>query len=340
MKYINIDDSKIEHLEYMSNYEMKENSGGKGWGFNYVYSLKDLRDIYLIIKENNFERIADLLEKVNKELKFEEPWEIRRLLEPLNALRNFNYVTQETISISRNAFESSKIKSELNQNDIIELTSVFFSYPRFREVISWFLYPNTKLKCFDSLDELTNTRVLFAFSRISRFTDTLIYDLHSNCTLFSLEKPNDLKISDQMYRFWDVFSAWGRSLNLLEKVDMRYFGYYIKSQNFKKEKRFNCYYFKNNTTIKFNLLEYIDTHFKSKYIFIPELVFHIALEYQYGINEINNYLIEEYLKNKSKFSFERTSEIFIKGSKEKLYEKDTIPYPYYRNSYISHITIR
>jgi predicted DNA-binding ArsR family transcriptional regulator len=340
MKYINIDNSKIEFLHYQSNKEMKESNDGKGWGFTNVYSLKDLRDIYLIIKENKFDSIGELLDKVNKTLKSEDTWEVRRLQEPLNALRNFNYVAQSKISVSKIAFESSTIGSELSGKDIAEFTSIFFSYSRFRELILWFLPSNTQLNFIEDTIELKESKILFAFSRISRFTDTIIYDLESNCTLYSLEKPDNMIMSSQMYRFWDVFSAWGRSLNLLEKVNMRYFDYSITSNNFKKEKKFNCYYFRNKNSINLNLLEYIDEHFKSKYIFIPELVLHIALKFRYGINEINNYLIEEYLKNKSKFSFERTSEIFIKGSNEELLEKDSIPYPYYRNSYISHITIR
>ena len=65
----------------------------KGWSFFNVYSLRELRDIYIIYTENIGLTIAQLYNIVEQLINFEEKdWSERRVLENINALKNLKYL--------------------------------------------------------------------------------------------------------------------------------------------------------------------------------------------------------------------------------------------------------
>ena len=341
MRLINIDDSQVERLPYLSNDEIKNLQDGKGWGFSNATSLSLLRDVYLLIRDNEFSSINSLLKEVNSSLSLKKEISERGILEPINVLRNSGYIQKGKLAPQKIVFSNSTINTILSDDDKDELKNIFFQILRFKEVMLWFVsLSEVNLSNINEEIVRKNSKIIYSFSWQSRFTDSIIYELKEKTTVFSLEAINDPKLSSAMFRFWDAFTSWGRSLGLLEKVNMKYFDYHVTCKSFSKEKVrvINCVYFKNQDSINFDLIDYIKEKFKSKVIYIPDLVFDLVITYRFGINEINEFIIDEYLKNKSICFLERTSEIFI--TRKKILEMESIPFPIYQDSYISHFILR
>jgi hypothetical protein len=110
-------------------------------------------------------------------------------------------------------------------------------------------------------------------------------------------------------RFWDVFVKWGVSLGVLDRFNINN----IVNHGIPNEVSI-CYFI--NETVNFNLCEFIVNNFTSKHIWIPELIYKIALNYRLSVENIKELIIKEISSNQD-LTFERTSEIFlIKGKND------------------------
>lgn len=301
------------------------------WSYVNIYSLKDLKDIFLISQLTPTKTVKEITKEVNKIKKQNEKWEERKTLEYLNALVKFNFLDTEYISKGI-FFVSNIINDELSSDDIMILQATFFNFFRFKELSSWFINPNENFhKTFANLtqtDYINNSSLLYFYSDKNRFTDTFLTD-------FSECKFKYIIDSDILMRFWDVYLKWGITLGILDKFNVsKFFG------KLGINKEITVAYF-IKPFISFNLIEFAEKKFNSKHISISELIFEIVKQYRYAVTAIKYFIVSE-IENNSRLTYERTSEIFlIKGkTSKKNIEAATYLFPKINNSYVSHLIIR
>ena len=85
-------------------------------------------------------------------------------------------------------------------------------------------------------------------------------------------------------------------------------------------------------------MDYLNENHNNTYIYLPDLILELAIKFRLRVEKIKELIIEQYQIHKEYFSFERTSEIFIK--KGDIKDGDKILFPKYKDSYISHLIIR
>lgn len=335
-KTINISEYNQIKLPVITNEEAKllgvEN---EHWSFSFAFHLDELRDVYLALKSYPFTDhagFANYCKEINLPFR-KTPWNKRRVLEYLNALKNFNLVRSD-YSIKQRVFTDSVIGSPVNEKEKGVFYDIFFTYFRFKEIMTWFIDPLskdklqlTKILSHDLLKQ--KSTVLLPFSHQERFINSFLRSLCGREILFfDKDENNDFK------RFWDVFVSWGKALGVIEKFSMKSFDYYIDDSS-----SFSCVYFpREDETIKLDMIQFIKDEFSSRYIRIPELVLKLCLMHRFTLERAKNLVIEAYLSNKDLISLERTSEVFIK--REEFREKDQILFPTYKDSFVSHIVLR
>lgn len=336
IKSIDISRSEYRELPFLDE-AAYQSRFQKGWSLSSVYNFSELRDVYLALKQWNNDRfeLNDFFlycENINLPYVKTE-WNKRRLLEHVNALKNFSLIDSNE-QANNGAFKNSTIGSKLTTEDLSLFRNIYFQYFRFREMFYWFLGNPQKNSNFDSIVGLSENDIieksipLYNFSIKSRFTDSFIYELKNNPTIYYIDKQNE-----DLMRFWDVFIKWGTSLKIIEKFSLR--NLEIKTIN---DKHIACAYVINYQNPDLNLIEFINDNFSGNYIYLPELVFQIATSFRLSIAMVQKFIIEQYKVHKEYLSFERTSEIFIK--KKDIREGDTVLFPKYNDSYISHLIVR
>lgn len=309
--------------------------GQKGWSFSYVYNFTEIRDIYLALKKRQFLSLKEFTNFcINIKLPYvKTKWNSRRVLEHLNALKNFELIAVD-YSIKRSVFEKSSIGDEMSSEDLEIFKEIFFTYFRFKEILLWFINlgePN-RINLINQTEKETiicSSSPLFSFSEKSRFTDAFFVEIINNPLIYYINTERN----EDLMRFWDVFVKWGTVLGILEKFNLRNVG--IKTIN---DKSISCTYILNTSPTNLNLLSYINDRFKESYIYIPTLVLDLALTLRLRIEQIHKIIIEQYKVHKEFLSFERTSEIFVK--KSEIVKGDKIFFPKYNDSYVSHLIIR
>ncbi|UJS17371.1 MAG: hypothetical protein L3J17_15885 [Candidatus Jettenia sp.] len=334
IKYIDLSKSKKYELPALLDSEAQIYTDGKGWSFSNIYFLRELRDVYLIVKHKQFNNSKEYYDLIKKNVRYEnKEWDDRRILEQLNALINFGLINRD-YNVKKLVFQNAELGAPLSIEDLIVFKDIFFNYFRFKEIISWFIGSSTQNRekrleviCENYLKE--NSKPLFVFQSKGRFSDSFIYELKDNTDVYHINEQ-----MRHLMRFWDVFVKWGSELNLIEKFNLKK----LDISLINNDKSITCVYFKNESDITLDLFSYIKANFKSKHIYIPMLIFKIAMEYRFPIDKIKNYIIWQYLVNKELMSLERTSEIFIK--REVIKEKEIILFPKYKDSFISHIFLR
>jgi hypothetical protein len=336
--YIDLSKSEKLKLPYLRNTEFKEVFEGKGWSFSYVYHFSELRDVFLAIKRIGYSGKKTFSDRCLNELKLpfvHTPWDEdgRRILEQVNALRNFGLLDLDYKIIDSQLFENSKIGDQINDTDKAIFKHIFFSYYRFKEIMSWFLNPTStdRSEIINTVSEQTmaqDSNAAFTFSTQSRFTDSFIFDLRDNVPIYYIS--NDIRESNGgILRFWDVFVKWGTELELIEKFNLKNIDYQL-SEDYKS---LSCVYFKQTIEESFDLLDFLKLNYKSKYINIPKLIFRIAKQYRYSIENIKKMVVSQSKKHSDKLSLQRTSEIFIRDTEINFV-------PIVDNSYVSHILIQ
>lgn len=305
------------------------------WTFLNIYSLTALRDIFILSKKCKTKTVKAITNEVNvNEVKknSSKSWTAfteRQVLENLNALVKFNLIDSSYNTITDH-FQCSKINSELSKSDKITFEILFFNYHRFKEISSWFINPSSEFhKNFNALEKedlIQKSSPLYYYSNNSRFYNTFLTDIESPNFRYLIK-------SDVLMRFWDVYVKWGTTLNIIERFNISKI---IDVGN----KEISVVYFIKKFK-KFDFLEFISKNFKTRNIWIPNLIFKIAKEYRYSVNDIKAYIITN-INGNDKITFERTSEIFlIKGKTAKKNIIDaTYLYPLIDDFYISNLIIR
>jgi hypothetical protein len=315
----------------------------KGWSLSYAYYFAELRDVYLALKTHAFRDVASFTEHcLSIRLPYQKTgWNPRRLLEQLNALRNFSLVDGNH-NISRQVFSHSAIGAPLSGEDLAVFRDIYFTYFRFKEMLSWFLGPTTERRAtvvsrLNVDDVRMRSEPMFAFSESGRFTDSFLYELRDNTPVYyiranSVDCANATGNEDLM-RFWDVFVKWGTELAVIEKFSLRCLGFQTSSG-----RSLQCYYVINGSPAGFDLMDYLRSAGSETYIYLPELVFNLAVKYRLPVAAVHRMLFGQYEKYREQLSLERTSEIFVTGGREN--RGDKILFPMYNDSYISHMVVR
>lgn len=301
------------------------------WSYVNIYSLKDLKDIYLITMLVDNKNLKNIVAKVNQLLEIKEKWEDRKVLEYLNALVKFELLDSDYKS-QGSFFNGSSINNELTDEDVKVLRNIFLNYFRFKEISSWFINPSENFhKTFNNLNEsdyINKSKPLYFYSESTRFIDTFLVDINKIENKYIIE-------SDSLMRFWDVYLKWGKTLELIEKTNLSK----IEIPIIQNKDVSMAYFIKPFEP--FDLMLFIKEHFTSRNIWIPDLVFKIAQKYRYSINEIKSYIVSKMTLDE-KLTYERTSEIFlIKGkTTARNIESATYMFPKLDDSYISNLILR
>lgn len=338
IKYVDLSKSEKIKLPYLPNTEFKDVFDGKGWSFSYVYHFSELKDVYLAIRDKGYTSKKDFTKYCLKVLRLpyiSTPWddEGRRILEQVNALRNFGLIDSNYKIVDQYIFHNSKIGDKITADDKVVFKNIFFSYYRFKEMMSWFVDPisRNRSEIIAGIDEALlkkESKTAYTFSKQDRFIDSFIFELKDNTPIFFISKEND-ESNGGILRFWDVFVKWGQELDLIEKFNLKNMDYQL-SEGFKS---LSCIYFKKEIENSFDLINFLKTNYKSKYISIPKLIFRIAKDYRYPIENIKNLVITTSKLHSDQLSLQRTSEIFIRDT-----EINFIPMV--DNSYVSHILLQ
>lgn len=307
----------------------------KGWSFSFVYDFSEIRDVFIALKQfpsEDFElsKFFKYCQSINLPF-IRTRWNERRLLEHLNALKNFGLVGPK-YEILEDPFYT-KIGEELKPEDKAIFRRIYFSYFRFKEMISWFIdpMPENKVSFVEAMNDTIfekESNPLFVFSNKSRFTDSYIYNLKDNATVFYIDSR-----SEDMMRFWDVFVRWGLNLSVIEKFNLKNLD--IRTL---ENKSIACVYAIDNSFEGLDLLKYLNDNHKPSYIYLPHLVLELVAKFRQKVETIHKLIIDQYKVHKEYLSFERTSEIFVK--RQEIKNGDKIFFPKYNDSYISHIIVR
>lgn len=335
---INLNGSSLINLSVINENQASrfQELKNKKWSFVNIYHLKELRDIYLALNAANFNGDIKLFAGFcEKYVSFEkEPWTYRKVEEYINALRNFGIVGRDKV-LDKQFFKEKSWNDVLDIDDLSSLRLIFYQYFRFKEIHSWFVSianQNTSefIEQINELQLITNSKPLYSFSYNSRFTDAFISELKNGTDIYYLD--NEIAINRAVMRLWDVYIKWGRTLGVIERFNLDQLGISLSSKG-----AINCNYHINNSSPKLSLYEYMNKYTLKKKVFVPELIYKIAIDERLSINAICQFILNEYSCNKHLFSIDNTSEIFIKVKKIK--PTDSILFPIYRNSYISHLTL-
>ncbi|MDQ3130495.1 MAG: hypothetical protein M3Q99_07015 [Acidobacteriota bacterium] len=321
-KLINLSKSPTKEFHYISHDEYIKKFN-KGWSFSYTYSLIELKNIYLLLKNVGFKNLSDFTKHCIKNKLFYEKtaWNERRVLEQVNALVNFGLITETKKIADESNFSNSELDDKLSAEDLSVFSKIYFSYYRFKEIHSWLI--DSESYSFDELLDKINqeyvenfSKPIFPFRSNDRFTDTFIFELNDNTTVYKIGK-SDKKTYEGIKRFWDVFVTWGTSLGLAEKFNLADLNYKF-SNNFKSPP---CFYFHKPLDHTFSLIDYLQDNYKVKYVYIPKLVLALALEYRFSINDIKQLILKTATANSDAISLQKTSEILMRKTELKFIPK-------------------
>jgi hypothetical protein len=341
-RYFDIKKSKRIDLPFMTNKEAREKYE-KGWGYSYVYSLSEIKDIYLTLKKYGIKSISHFTDNyiTDKVPYAKKKWNKRRVLEVLNSLINFDLIDKEC-HFNTNYFSESAIGEPLSPQDKYVFRNIYFSYFRFKELFLLYINPELLLsKDKNQIQKLTeqdltnNSNVLYSFINKKSYVDSFFTQLEDNPVIYTIPELNDDGDKNGgVKRFWDVFIKWGDDLGVLEKFNMNSMGYKLLNN-----KSFVCSYILSDIGINTSLLPYIEHKFPTnRSIDLSQLVFNLCIDYRVSCEDAKKFIIEEYKNNSEILSFVRTSEVFIK--EKEFSEKEKIFYPKYKDSYISNIILR
>ena len=281
---------------------------GKGWSYSYVYYLRDIKDVFLVLCKNRELSSASAIyeycmaERIYSESK--RDWTPRIVLEITNALKNFGFISSESLTpLCDNPF-SSAINEDLTPEDCTVFKGIFFSYFRFKEFINLF-YKNDGSWDGTVLSFMENSRFVNRFVREDLKKGYIIEDRHA-----------------AVMRFWDVFVKWGTVLKLLDRI----MGIDVLDS---AVPNISATYFVKPIPPSFSILEKIADLQLGTYIYIPEALRLIALETHYSLENLKVKIIEESIDS-DVYRLQSTSAIFV-PDKEKAF------FPIVDNTFMSHL---
>ncbi len=337
-KYIDLTKSTYFPIQAISEEESADLTAlkNKGWSFTNIYHLIELRNLYLALIETSFDGdIKKFSIYCSENVPYvENKWNYRKVEEYINALRNYG-ILLEFNRIKLDFFKRKPYNSALDSDDVDALKEIYYSYFRFKEIHTWFIELGQiqRKKQIEQLSRAklaTDSNVLYSFSHKARFTDAFISELENKTPIYFIS--DEISINRVLMRFWDVYVKWGKTLGVLEKFSLEHLDIGLLSK-----RSLNCSYHTRQGTPEYTLYDYIAKNYGKKKVYLPELVFKIALNERFSVEFIKNFIINEYIENRSLFNIDSTSEIFIKVNK--ITDTESILFPIYRGVYISHIII-
>lgn len=340
-KKINLTKSPIHSISFLSNDEAWS-VVNKGWSLSYVYSLVEIRDIYLLLENLDREYTVEAL--TNKFVigtipYAKKPWDNkgRRVLEIINALVNFGLIDSEKHKPVSSCFERVEPGTPLSQSELDVFRNVFFNYFRFKEFASLFVSPelsNEQRQQITKEEFIERSHPLFCFTSLKGYTDSFFYELSNDPPLYMIQSTGKQEENNGgLLRFWDVFISWGLQLGVLSKFNMRNAGYKLAN-----EKTFACCYFISSPS-DIDVHEHVLACSKGqKCIDIADIILSMCLKHRVRVDVAQQLFIDYYKSNEESLSLVRTSEIFIKETEFNKY--DVVLYPKYKDSFVSHIIIR
>ena len=340
-----IDISKLNKRDiYFLSNNAFEKMHGKGWGYSYVYSFTELRDIYLVLKYNKFTTFEDFTNKyVKGYVPFEKTeWNSRRVMEVINALKNFGLIDKAGNIMVSPIFGNTPIGTQLCDSDKNVLIDIFFNYFRFKEFLM--LYYNPQFFCenesirgevnISSESLIKKSNALLSFSSKGVRTDSFILLDDNVQNIYQIPDEFNGQKNSALKRFWDVFIVWGERLGVLEKFNLKMFSHILKS-----EKLISCSYVISNAIPYDSLIEIIKKKYpSSRSIRVDDLIFYLCIKYRMSVEMSKQFIISQYYEFNDLISLVRTSEIFIKETE--FTDNEKVFLPKFKGSYISHIVIR
>lgn len=339
-KIIDISKSRINYIHFLSN-EDGEKMFGKRWSYSFVYSLIELRDIFIAIQKYGLEDGIPVFTTsfvIGKIPYIKSPWDSRRVLEVVNALKNFGLINIATNKCSGNVFDPCLPGTSLSEKDKIVFRNIFFGYFRFVELASLFINPRLdKMKRLYLNEDIfiNESTPLYSFISKRGYVDTYFNQLCNNPNLYVIPEFNDCGDNNSgLKRFWDVFISWGQQLNIIERFNMR-----NANLRLSNERTFSCSYFISHQENDIDMLNFItNKYWGETCIDIADLILNLCLEYRITLESAQNKVLSYYRKNRDNVSLIRTSEIFIK--EREFSKNDKILYPKYQDSFVSHLKLR
>jgi hypothetical protein len=283
----------------------------KGWSYSFVYYLKDIKTIYSIYYiEKRSITIPELLkicQRNNVVSESGKKWTNRNLLEIVNALKNFEFI-DKTTNIARAGNLFSAETKELTEKDKDVLRNVYKSYFRFCDFHKLFASVNSFPTLLYAFKE--EQRFFNRFARIDKNEIYCIEDTHQ----------------DTM-RFWEVYTKWGETLELLNKCLASSFDSEFDNLLYR-----NIYVCNLTRPMPddFSICNYIQKKMAGKAYYIPDIEWNLITEFGYSIGAIKRRILDECLSNSSCFRLQKASFLTVDPDELKLF-------PIVGNTYMSHI---
>lgn len=283
----------------------------KGWSYSFVYYLTDIKTIYTILyNENRSITIPELLKICQGRNVISESgkkWTNRNLLEIVNALRNFELIDKiSNKPIAGNLFSTET--ENLTEKDKDVLRNIYKTYFRFRDFHNMFV----------SADNLPTMLYVFKegqrfFNRFARIDKNELYCIED--------------IHQDTMRFWEVYTKWGESLELLNKCLASSFDSEIDNLLYR-----NIYVCNLTRPMPedFSICNYIQKKMPGNAYYIPDIEWNIIIEFGFSIESIKRRIIHECVSNSSSFRLQKASYLTVEPDELKLF-------PIMGNTYMSHI---
>lgn len=313
---------KLKQAEVVPIIPQSEPAKGKKWSYSFVYFLEDLRNIYRLYDEFDIDSIPTLLkmckEKGVKSWSGKE-WNLRNLLEQVNALKNFKLLETEGSKVVKPGLFSGTVpESSLSEQEIEVFKEIYFTYFRFVEFHK-LMASDSEVITEDSM--IGHSFPIMYYMQDARFTNRYIISLEPELSVVGIPDEHA-----DMMRFWDVYVKWGISLNLLRKYPLKPFGV-TTSPNVKG---LGVAYFNNNMPDGFSMFDYMSEEMEGSYLYIPDIVYSVMTNMRYSVEDIIAKITEESVVRSDIYRAQSTSAIFIN-------EKENFLFPKIGNTYITHL---
>ena len=313
---------KLKQAEVVPIIPQSEPTEGKRWSYSFVYFLEDLRNIYRLYDENDIDSIPTLLkiceEKGVKSWSGKE-WNLRNLLEQVNALKNFKLLETDGSKVLKpGLFSATTSETNLSDAELVVFKEIYLSYFRFVEF--------HKLMVRDSADITEDTMLrhsvpIMYYMQENRFTNRYILSLEPELDIAAIPEEHA-----DMMRFWDVYVKWGTSLNLVRKYPLKPFGI-TTSPNVKG---LGIAYFYQRMPEAFSIFDYMNEEMEGSYLYIPDIVYSVMTKLRYSVEDIIAKIAEESIIRSNVYRAQSTSAIFIN-------ERESFLFPKIGNTYITHL---
>lgn len=304
---IDFDSERMSRKTFNPSPERKD----KGWSYSFVYYLKDIKSIYIICNRANrsitIPELLKICQESNVVSESGKKWTNRNLLEVVNALKNFDLIDKST-NIAKAGELFSAETNELTEKDKDVLKNIYKSYFRFCDFHKMLVSASDCPAILYAFKE--GQRFFNRFARVDKNEIYCIEDTHQ----------------DTM-RFWEVYTKWGETLELLNKCLASSFDSKIENLLYR-----NIYVCNLTRPMPddFSVCSYIQKKMPGNAYYIPDIEWTIITEFGFSIGSIKRRILHECVSNNSCFRLQKASFLTVDPDELKLF-------PIVGNTYMSHI---